>query len=75
MMHTILASDAVSPPKAAIGAPLYGDTYAPSQMRELYETATYSQNDDITYYSRYWHGYRVWLKPLFIFFHINKLDY
>lgn len=73
MMHIIYASRADTPLRWAVGAPLYGDTYAPSQLKELNDTVTGQQDGGLVYYSRYWHGYRVWLKFLFLFFEYQQI--
>lgn len=73
MMHIIYNSRVKTKLEWAIGAPIYGDTYAPSQLQALYNTVNGNQTGEIVYYSRYWHGYRVWLKLLFVFFEYQQI--
>ncbi|MCK5129856.1 MAG: hypothetical protein KAQ68_08395 [Clostridiales bacterium] len=68
MLHITYCTDILPPVKAAFAGAIYGDTYADSQLAQLVSTTEGTPSDELVYYSRYWHGYRIWLKPLLIFF-------
>lgn len=68
MLHITYCTDILPPFKAAFAGALYGDTYAGSQLTALVHTTRGNPIGELVHYSRYWHGYRIWLKPLLVFF-------
>lgn len=73
MMHVIYCDDLESPIKSVFAGTIYGDTYAASQLTSLVRTTRGEPMGDTVYYSRYWHGYRIWLKPLLVFFNYTQI--